>query len=288
MMSTVVNITATDTDNTNDTGDDDDDDDDEDDDAGGGGGRAVIEELHRELLGLIRNDDALAVRELLDGHAELDVNAKDYRGVTGLGVAVEAGSESVVDLLLSRQPRPDVGDSLMRAISEGQNAIAEKLLDVLQSSERPESAQLGYGDSAEYPPHLTPLMLAAQCGNFRIVGLLLDRGHAIPEPHEPRCMCKEVSRPFFTLLYPLSAPRGILFPPSGHHSITFILSSITALRATIVSFVPSHNTHSSYFLLLRRQYSCFICTIFFSCLVLKSLVIRLVPSEATVVRCCRS
>lgn len=208
-MSTVVNMTATDTDNTNDTGDDDDDDDDEDD----GGGRAVIEELHRELLGLIRDNDASAVHELLDGHAELNVNTKDYRGVTGLGVAVEAGSESVVDLLLSRRPRPDIGDSLMRAISEGRDAIAEKLLDVLQSSEQPESAQLGYGDSAEYPPHLTPLMLAAQCGNFRMVGLLLDRGHAIPEPHEPRCMCKEVSRPSSTLLYSLPAPLGTLFPP---------------------------------------------------------------------------
>lgn len=150
----------------------------------------VEEERLREFLRLIRSCSVSAVKELLDGYDGFDINRKNYRGVTGLSLAVEVNCEPIVDLLLAR-PGLEIGDTLMHAICTNRDAIAEKLLDVMQTR-HPERVMSGCV-SAEFPEHLTPLMLAAQCGNFKMISLLLSRGHKIPIPHKPKCLCKEVN-----------------------------------------------------------------------------------------------
>lgn len=37
---------------------------------------------------------------------------------------------------------------------------------------------------SKFTPDLTPLMLAAHLDNFEIIKILLDRGAAIPSPHD--------------------------------------------------------------------------------------------------------
>lgn len=46
-------------------------------------------------------------------------------------------------------------------------------------------------DADEFPPHVTPLMLAAQCGQRATIEYLLARGHRVDRPHPPRCGCPE-------------------------------------------------------------------------------------------------
>lgn len=46
-------------------------------------------------------------------------------------------------------------------------------------------------DSDEFPPSMTALMLAAQCGRYELVEYLLSHGHKIERPHPPRCTCEE-------------------------------------------------------------------------------------------------
>lgn len=155
------------------------------------------DKLQRQLFDAIRTRDASTVRALLDGPYDVDVNCKDYRGVTGLNLAIEIGDEPMVDVLLAR-PGLDVGDSLMYAIRGGRYLVVEKLLNAIVGPDgRPPGcgAQPAQPGSIEFPRHLTPLVLAAQCGHINVIGLLLSRGHTLIEtPHEPRCSCKEVRR----------------------------------------------------------------------------------------------
>jgi len=149
------------------------------------------EELQRKYLNMIKMCDVSAVQKLLENNSGFDLNCKNYQGITGLNLAIEVNCEPMIDLLLSRNDL-EIGDSLMRAIRHNHYSIVIKLLDILQVK-NPESAELGYEYSTEFPQYLTPIMLAAQCGHHQIISLLLERGHRIPIPHKARCLCKEVS-----------------------------------------------------------------------------------------------
>ncbi|KAL4096542.1 hypothetical protein QTP88_021476 [Uroleucon formosanum] len=150
------------------------------------------EELQRKYLNMIKMCDVLEVQKLLENNSGFDLNCKNYQGITGLNLAIEANCEPMIDLLLSRTGL-EIGDSLMRAIRHNHYPIVIKLLDLLQVKS-PERAMLGYEHSAEFPQYLTPIMLAAQCGHYQIISLLLERGHTIPIPHKARCLCKEVCK----------------------------------------------------------------------------------------------
>lgn len=151
------------------------------------------EELQRKYLHMIKTGKVSSVRTLLDRNSGrgFDVNCKNYRGTTGLNLAIEVNCEQMIDLLLS-QPELEIGDSLMHAIRHNRYATVIKLLDVIRAKS-PETVELGSGNSTEFPQYLTPIMLAAQCGHYRIISLLLARGHAIQTPHRAGCLCKKVS-----------------------------------------------------------------------------------------------
>lgn len=149
------------------------------------------EQLNRKFLDLIESCDVDGVTDMLDKSVDIDLNHKNYKGMTGLHVAIEAGCDRIVDLLLSR-PEVEIGDALMYAIRDNRYGMFVKILDMVQARE-PENVRSGYKGSAEFPQHVTPLMLAAQCGHYKIIKLLLERDHVIEIPHKPTCSCKEVS-----------------------------------------------------------------------------------------------
>ena len=43
--------------------------------------------------------------------------------------------------------------------------------------------------TATYTPDITPLTLAAHKNNYEILKILLDRGVALPQPHDIKCNC---------------------------------------------------------------------------------------------------
>ena len=44
---------------------------------------------------------------------------------------------------------------------------------------------------AQYTPDITPLILAAHKNNYEILKILLDRGSALPSPHDVKCNCEQ-------------------------------------------------------------------------------------------------
>ena len=45
--------------------------------------------------------------------------------------------------------------------------------------------------SSSFTADMTPIILAAHRNNYEIVKVLLDRGDAVPRPHDARCGCDE-------------------------------------------------------------------------------------------------
>lgn len=159
------------------------------------------EELERKFFYAITSCDIGTVNVVLQkkSYSDFDINCKNYQGMTGLNLAIQVNCESIVDLLI-KQSGLEIGDSLMHAIRENFYSVVVKLLDILESKD-PEKVKQGYEHSTEFPKHLTPLMLAAQCGHYTIIKLLLSRGHTIPIPHKPGCNCLEVSYINYLIIY---------------------------------------------------------------------------------------
>lgn len=111
------------------------------------------------------------------------------KGVSALHVAVQIKSEAMVEFLLS-QKSIDVGDTVLHAVRDNLPQILEMLLNHLLKTESGLEFT-GYTQSSDFPDHITPLILAAQCGHYEIIEMLMERGHRISKPHRPDCVCEK-------------------------------------------------------------------------------------------------
>lgn len=119
----------------------------------------------------------------------MNINCTNFQGVTALLVAVQSHSEPMVEFLLN-QPGIDIGDAVLHAIKDNQVGILKMLLDKL--NQIASSLEfVGVTHSSDFPDYVTPLILAAQCGHYEIIKLLVERGHTISKPHPPNCQCSD-------------------------------------------------------------------------------------------------
>lgn len=95
----------------------------------------------------------------------------------------------MVKFLLS-QKMIDVSDCVLHAVRENLPNILEKLLEYIERS-APGLEFIGCTQSSDFPDHITPLILAAQCGHYEIIAMLMERGHRINKPHLPNCVCEK-------------------------------------------------------------------------------------------------
>ncbi|XP_073988851.1 short transient receptor potential channel 4-like isoform X3 [Rhodnius prolixus] len=138
---------------------------------------------------LVKFGDLQEVKEFLKQRPEFNINCTNFQGVTALHIAVKSGNEELVHYLLEH-PLIDIGDAALHAVKDNNIDILKMILEK-QRSISPSAEFLACPDSAEFPDSLTPLILAAICGHYEMITILLDRGHSIPRPHKPRCFCKE-------------------------------------------------------------------------------------------------
>ncbi|CAB3238553.1 unnamed protein product [Arctia plantaginis] len=108
-------------------------------------------------------------------------------GISAIHIAVQNRSEAMVEFLL-KYPNLEIGDSVLHAVRDNSIKILVMLLDAQQKIS-PGLEFAGATHSADFPSHVTPLILAAHMGHYEIVMLLIGRGHTIARPHIPNCPC---------------------------------------------------------------------------------------------------
>ncbi|CAH1777258.1 unnamed protein product [Owenia fusiformis] len=155
----------------------------------------MLNPTDRELLRLVNEGDMQDIKEYVEHAHELDINCHDFMGRSALTIAIQHGHEELVDYLL-HQKDIKLGDSLLHAVKEGNITIVEMLLNWGKSLSEAERRRLNedFSESAEFPPGVTPLVLACHYDNYDIIQLLLSNGGKIDDPHDFDCQCQECKR----------------------------------------------------------------------------------------------
>ncbi|XP_060517765.1 short transient receptor potential channel 4-like [Cylas formicarius] len=148
-----------------------------------------LQESEKKFFELVTAGDVITVKEYLEANRGFNINCVNFQGVSALLIAVQNHSEPMVEFLLT-QPGIDIGDCILHAIKDNQRKILEMLLEKL-SQIAPSLEFVGVTHSTDFPDYITPLILAAQCGHYEIIELLIQRGHVITKPHPPSCRCAD-------------------------------------------------------------------------------------------------
>ncbi|XP_076235807.1 transient receptor potential cation channel gamma isoform X3 [Calliopsis andreniformis] len=145
------------------------------------------------LLAVERGDVASVRRMLQSAHETgININCVDPLGRSALLMAIDNENLEMVELLIKH--KVDTKDALLHAISEEFVEAVEVLLEheeSLHTNGEPHSWEARPSDTATFTPDITPLILSAHRDNYEIIKILLDRGSALPEPHDVRCGCDE-------------------------------------------------------------------------------------------------
>ncbi|XP_042910278.1 short transient receptor potential channel 3-like [Parasteatoda tepidariorum] len=136
---------------------------------------------------LIEDGGVTEVEKFLTANRELDVNCVNYKGETALHIAVKEENEDMVKLLLKR-PEIEIKDTILLATETGNVELTRTIMEAIKK-EYPEVEMKGCEESPNYSPDITPILLAAQKGDYKMVRMFLERGHRIEEPHSPNCLC---------------------------------------------------------------------------------------------------
>ncbi|XP_033739855.1 short transient receptor potential channel 3-like [Pecten maximus] len=146
--------------------------------------------------------DVGIVRETLEEENQdgtLNANCVDYMGRNALHLAVDSEKIDVIEILLDNLSFNCIEESLLHAISKG----ATKIVKVI--SEHPNfmagedrflisgvnEAFFRTEEKSQFPPDITPIILASHYNNHEIVQMFLSRNHRIERPHAISCRCSD-------------------------------------------------------------------------------------------------
>ncbi|XP_076676587.1 transient receptor potential cation channel gamma isoform X2 [Andrena cerasifolii] len=156
-----------------------------------------LSHLEKKYLLAVERGDVASVRRMLQSAPDtgININCVDPLGRSALLMAIDNENLEMVELLIEH--KVDTKDALLHAISEEFVEAVEVLLEHEESLHRngePHSWEARPSDTATFTPDITPLILSAHRDNYEIIKILLDRGSALPEPHDVRCGCDECVR----------------------------------------------------------------------------------------------
>nr|XP_022919022.1 short transient receptor potential channel 4-like [Onthophagus taurus] len=146
-----------------------------------------LQEPEKRFFELVATNELQRVKEFLLDNPTFNINCVNFQGVSALHIAVQNHADQMVEFLL-QQPNIDIGDCVLIAIRDNDIKILQLLLNKLQEI-APGLEFVGVTNSSDFPDYVTPMILAAQCGHFEIIELLIERGHKLIKPHLPNCRC---------------------------------------------------------------------------------------------------
>nr|XP_016929688.1 transient-receptor-potential-like protein [Drosophila suzukii]XP_016929689.1 transient-receptor-potential-like protein [Drosophila suzukii]XP_016929690.1 transient-receptor-potential-like protein [Drosophila suzukii] len=152
----------------------------------------------KKFLLAVERGDMPNVRRILQKalrHQHININCMDPLGRRALTLAIDNENLEMVELLVIMGV--ETKDALLHAINAEFVEAVELLLEheeLIYKEGEPYSWQKVDINTAMFAPDITPLMLAAHKNNFEILRILLDRGAAVPVPHDIRCGCEECVR----------------------------------------------------------------------------------------------
>ncbi|KAF2897538.1 hypothetical protein ILUMI_08636 [Ignelater luminosus] len=148
-----------------------------------------LQHSEKKFFELVTLGDVNNVKQFLQENPGFNINCVNFQGISALHLAVQSRNEGIVEFLLA-QRNIDIGDCVLHSVRDNQLKILKMLLEKLQET-APGLEFVGVTHSSDFPDHVTPLILAAQCGHFEIIEMLIERGHQISKPHPPDCLCSE-------------------------------------------------------------------------------------------------
>ncbi|XP_023159908.2 transient-receptor-potential-like protein isoform X1 [Drosophila hydei] len=152
----------------------------------------------KKFLLAVERGDIPNVRRILQKalrHQHININCMDPLGRRALTLAIDNENLEMVELLVIMGV--ETKDALLHAINAEFVEAVELLLEheelIFKEGELYSWQKVDI-NTAMFAPDVTPLMLAAHKNNFEILRMLLDRGAAVPVPHDIRCGCEECVR----------------------------------------------------------------------------------------------
>ncbi|CAB3403111.1 unnamed protein product [Caenorhabditis bovis] len=167
----------------------------------------------KENVGAFKLPEIGEREEGYEGHYEWNPNDPNFKElVTAFYKAAKNGDDQIVEIIVSglvpggedgrlsallrliksTENLEDLKEALLIAVSLGSRPLVEIVLVLFNSF--PYMERSGCSNSPNFPPHMTPLMLACIMNNFAITQCLLLRGHTIQIPHFPQCECNICTR----------------------------------------------------------------------------------------------
>ncbi|XP_048242229.1 short transient receptor potential channel 7-like [Haliotis rufescens] len=162
-------------------------------------GDVPLTDTERRFLTAAETGNLEQVQLCIRENGSLNLNCRDYLGRTGLQLAVLGEHYEAIQFLLDRCSLDVVEEGLLHAIKTENVKVCDMFLAHPIYSDKRARMELefqhGFYDqeesSSSFAPDITPIVLAAQCNNFDIVHMLIQKGFTIQTPHHYFCLCTE-------------------------------------------------------------------------------------------------
>ncbi|XP_050393600.1 short transient receptor potential channel 7 isoform X3 [Patella vulgata] len=145
--------------------------------------------------------DVGVVRMCLEDRVEsnLNIGCVDYMGRNALHLAIDSEKMDVIEILLDNLSFNCIDEALLHAISKGAVKIVKTIIEHPNfMAGEVKLKRMGGGDAffrteekSQFPPDITPLILAAHYNNHEIIQMFISRNHTIPKPHPISCTCAD-------------------------------------------------------------------------------------------------
>lgn len=144
-------------------------------------------------VGIVRQ----SIEDSTDG--TLNNNCLDYMGRNALHLAIDSEKIDVIEILADTLNFNCIEEALLHAISKGAVKIVKIIIEhpnFMAGEDRFKRSGVNEAffrteEKSQFPPDISPVILAAQYNNHEIIQMFISRNHRIEKPHPISCTCSD-------------------------------------------------------------------------------------------------